>query len=147
MGTEQRNDYALELSAVWGTTVLDRTLVRELRAVTVGAEPGTGVDLVLESLEGAHEIAELEPGGRARITTPPQIPTQQVIRSAALIITPQMYRRLRPIIICPQYVRNYWILLPPCPKRSVEFAHHVIGHPIAAISSQQIGVAKVPCCP
>lgn len=72
MGTERSSDYALELSAVWGTTVLDRTLVRELRAVTVGAEPAPGVDLVLESLEGAHEIAELEAGGRARISTPPQ---------------------------------------------------------------------------
>jgi len=72
MGTERRNDYVLELSAVWGTTVLDRTLVRERRTVTVGAEPAPGVDLVLESLEGAHEVAELEAGGRARITAPPQ---------------------------------------------------------------------------
>ena len=67
MGTEQRNDYALELSAVWGTTVLDRTLVRELRAVTVGAEPGTGVDLVLEGFapDVAARLTALRDGAAA----------------------------------------------------------------------------------
>ncbi|MFO0725908.1 MAG: AgmX/PglI C-terminal domain-containing protein [Myxococcota bacterium] len=63
----------LELSAVWGTTVLDSAVIRDARPIVVGSEPGPGVDLVLECdvFDAPRIIAELGADGRATIEPPP----------------------------------------------------------------------------
>lgn len=64
-------EHALELSVLWGDTLLDEVQVTEPRAVTVGARTGGACDLKLDGAlgEGRFVIADHE-GGAARLSVP-----------------------------------------------------------------------------